>query len=63
MPQANSTVAHAVLDELVAVDIPDAAAGAVGDEAGCAHGILVVTLGVGMTSARDERVRLLLQSF
>ena len=52
---------HAVLDELIAVDIPDPTALAPDDEARRAGGKLVVSLGIGMTAARDKIVRLFLQ--
>src|SRR5262245_19808133 len=55
--QADSTIAHAILDVLVAVDIPNAAAGAAGDESRRENGILIVSLCISVASTRDEPVR------
>ena len=48
--------AHAVLDELAAVEIPDVAAASPDDESGRALGVLVVALRVRVGAARDELV-------
>ena len=61
VPEADGPVAHAVLDELVAVGIPDAAARAARNEAWRENRILIVALGVGVASAWNEGVGLLLQ--
>jgi hypothetical protein len=45
---------HPVLDELVAVEVPDAAALAARDQRRGELGVLVVALGVGMAPARYE---------
>ena len=48
---------HAVLDELVAVDVPDVAALAARDQRRRELGVLVVALGVGVATARHERAQ------
>ena len=49
--------AHAVLDELVAVDVPDVAALAARDQRRRELRVLVVALGVGVAAARHERAQ------
>ena len=62
MAETDRAVAHAVLDVLVAVDVPDAAAGAALYEARSKYGILVVALCVGVAAAGNQRVRSLFQT-
>jgi hypothetical protein len=52
--EADGAVAHPVLDVLTAVHVPDPAAGAARDECRREDRILIITLGVGVTPARDQ---------
>ena len=56
--QRDRAQTHAVLDEFVAIEIPDVAALAAGDEAGRALRPLVVSLGVGVRAAGNDVVNL-----
>jgi hypothetical protein len=55
--EAHRAQAHAVLDELVAVDVPHPAAPAACDEGGRLAGILVVALRVGVAAAWHQRAQ------
>ena len=55
--QHDGAQAHAVLEELVAVDVPDAAAAPALDERRHALRVLVIALGVGMRSPRHASVQ------
>ena len=57
MAERDRAQAHAVLDELVAVDVPDVAALAARDEARRELGVLVVALRVGVAAAGNERAQ------
>ena len=54
--ERDGSKSHAVLDELVAFRIPDATAGASGDQPGRDLGKLVVTLRVRVRTAGDDGV-------
>ena len=54
VPERHRAQAHAVLDELVAVGVPDVAAGAARDHGRRQLGELIVALGVGVAPARHE---------
>src|SRR6185312_11256307 len=55
--EADGSQSRAVLDVLVAVDVPDVPAAAVRDDRGHPFGILVRALGVGVRTARDDPVQ------
>src|SRR5690606_37156694 len=60
--ERHGAVAETVLDVLVAVRVPDMAAGPARDEARRKHRVLVVALGVGVAAAGYETVGTALQA-
>ena len=56
MTQPDGAEPHPVLDEFIAIHVPDVTAMAPRDEGRSDHGILVVALRVGVGAARDQRV-------
>jgi hypothetical protein len=61
VPERDCAEPHGVLDVLVAVDVPDAAALAARDEPRGLLGVLVVALCVGVRAAWDDSARALLE--
>jgi hypothetical protein len=53
MPKTDGAVAHAVLNVLVAINVPDVTTEATGDEGRCGLRVLVITFGVRVTSPGD----------
>ena len=56
MPQRNATVALAVLDEFISIDVPNVTPFTAHDKTGGLLRILIVTFGVGMTTTRNQIV-------
>jgi hypothetical protein len=63
MSKGNGTQPHAVFDELVAVRVPDPAPLTTDNESRCIYGILIVSLGIGVTTTGNEVVALFLEFF
>ena len=55
-PSVTDRSPDAVLDEVVAVDVPDMAAQPAVDDRGETLGVLIVALGVGVRATRDRGV-------